>query len=151
MNGKFKSFMKYLLLFTFSGYIYICLELMFRGYSDITMMFAGSICAIPMIVLNNKFTYEFDFLLQLILCTIFCTIVEFIFGVLFNQDYSIWDYRNIPFNLYGQICLPFTFLWMIVSACVIPLMDWIDCYVFGYRTDTKPYYKIFGKVIWRMK
>lgn len=151
MNGKFKSFMKYLLLFTFSGYIYVCLELIFRGYSDITMMFASSICAIPMIILNNKFTYEIDFLLQLFLCAIFATLVEFIFGMLFNRDYSIWDYRNMPLNLYGQICLPFSLLWMIIAACVIPLMDWIDCYIFGYKPETKPYYKIFGKVIWRMK
>lgn len=151
MNGKFKSFMKYLLLFTFSGYIYVCLELIFRGYSDITMMFASSICAIPMIILNNKFTYEIDFLLQLFLCAIFATLVEFIFGMLFNRDYSIWDYRNMPLNLYGQICLPFSLLWMIIAACVIPLMDWIDCYIFGYKPETKPYYKIFGKVILRMK
>lgn len=151
MNGKFKSFMKYLLLFTFSGYIYVCLELIFRGYSDITMMFASSICAIPMIILNNKFTYEIDFLLQLFLCSIFATLVEFIFGMLFNRDYSIWDYRNMPLNLYGQICLPFSLLWMIIAACVIPLMDWIDCYIFGYKPNKKPYYKIFGRIIWRMK
>lgn len=151
MNGKFKSFMKYLLLFTFSGYIYVCLELIFRGYSDITMMFASSICAIPMIILNNKFTYELDFLLQLFLCAIFATLVEFIFGMLFNRDYSIWDYRNMPLNLYGQICLPFSLLWMIIAACVIPLMDWIDCYIFGYKPNKKPYYKIFGRIIWRMK
>ena len=151
MNGKFKSFMKYLLLFTFSGYIYVCLEFIFRGYSDITMMFASSICAIPMIILNNKFTYEIDFLLQLFLCAIFATLVEFIFGMLFNRDYSIWDYRNMTLNLYGQICLPFSLLWMIIAACVIPLMDWIDCYIFGYKPETKPYYKIFGKVILRMK
>lgn len=151
MNGKFKSFMKYLLLFTFSGYIYVCLELIFRGYSDITMMFASSICAIPMIILNNKFTYEIDFLLQLFLCAIFATLVEFIFGMLFNRDYSIWDYRNMPLNLYGQICLPFSLLWMIIAACVIPLMDWIDCYIFGYKPNKKPYYKIFGRIIWRMK
>ena len=151
MNGKFKSFIKYFLLFTFSGYIYVCIELIFRGHSDITMMFAGSICAIPMIVLNNYFTYDIDFLLQLFLCVIFCTIVEFIFGIIFNQNYTIWDYRNMPFNLYGQICLPFSFLWMGIAACIIPLMDWIDCYIFGYKPETKPYYKIFGKVIWRMK
>ena len=66
-----KSFMKYVLLFTFSGYIYVCLELLFRGRSDITMMFCASICVIPMVVLNNQFSYEVDFLLQLVLCTIF--------------------------------------------------------------------------------
>lgn len=146
-----KNFIKYLLLLTFSGYIYVCLELLFRGRSDITMMFCASICVIPMIVLNNKFTYEMDFLLQLILCTLFATIIEFIFGIVFNSDYHIWDYRNMPLNLFGIICLPFSFLWMFIAAIVIPLMDWIDCYIFNYKPETKPYYKIFGKKIWQMK
>ena len=104
-----------------------------------------SICVIPMIILNNKFTYEMDFLLQLILCALFATIIEFIFGIVFNSDYHIWDYRNMPLNLFGMICLPFSFLWMFIAAIVIPLMDWIDCYIFNYKPETKPYYKIFGK------
>lgn len=146
-----KSFMKYVLLFTFSGYIYVCMELLFRGRSDITMMFCASICVIPMVILNNQFSYEVDFLLQLVLCSIFATFIEYIFGIIFNADYHIWDYRNMPFNIDGMVCLPFSLLWMLIAAWVIPLMDWIDCYVFGYKPDVKPYYKIFGKKIYQMK
>ena len=145
-----KSFMKYILLCTFSGYIYVCLELIFRGRSDITMMFCASICVIPMILLNNLFTYEIDVSLQIILCSIFASCIEYVFGIIFNRDFHIWDYRNMPFNLNGQICLPFSCIWMIVASIVIPLMDWIDWKVFNYKKDTKPYYKILGKVIWRM-
>nr|DAZ81222.1 MAG TPA: Putative ABC-transporter type IV [Caudoviricetes sp.] len=146
-----KNFIKYLLLLTFSGYIYVCIELLFRGRSDITMMFCASICVIPMIYLNNIFTYEVDFLLQLILCTIFATFVEYIFGIIFNTNYHIWDYRNMPYNIDGMICLPFSLLWMFIAAWVIPLMDWIDCHIFSYKPEIKPYYKIFGKIIWQMK
>ncbi len=146
-----KSLMKYLLLFTFSGYIYVCMELLFRGRSDITMMFCASICVIPMVLLNNQFSYEVDFLLQLVLCAIFATFIEYIFGAFFNSDYHIWDYRNMPFNIDGLICLPFSLLWMIIAAWVIPLMDWMDCYIFGYMPNQKPYYKIFGKKIYQMK
>ena len=146
-----KSFVKYLLLLTFSGYIYVCLELLFRGRSDITMMFCASICVIPMIYLNNIFTYNVDFLLQLILCTIFATWIEYIFGYIFNTDYHIWDYRNMPFNISGQICLPFSLLWMVIAALVIPLMDWIDYHIFNYKPEIKPYYKICGKTIYQMK
>lgn len=146
-----KSFMKYFLLFTFSGYIYVCMELLFRGRSDITMMFCASICVIPMVILNNQFSYEVDFLLQLFLCSIFATFIEYIFGIIFNADYHIWDYRNMPFNIDGMVCLPFSLLWMLIAALVIPLIDWIDCYIFGYKPDVKPYYKIFGKKIYQMK
>ena len=147
-----KSFMKYLLLFSFSGYVYVCLELLFRQRSDITMMFCASICCIPMIVLNNQFTYEMDFLWQIIICTIFCTGIEWIFGVLFNQDFHIWDYRNMPLTSSDyQVCLPFSLVWGLISTITIPLMDYIDYTIFDYLSDTPPYYKIFGKTVFRFK
>lgn len=146
-----KSFMKYILLLTFSGYIYVCMELLFRGRSDISMMFCASICVVPMVLLNNQFSYEVDFLLQVVLCAIFATFVEYIFGILLNTDYHIWDYRNMPFNIDGMVCLPFSLLWRLIAAWVIPLMDWMDWYIFGYKPDQKPYYKIWGKTIYQMK
>lgn len=146
-----KNFVKYILLLTFSGYIYVCMELLFRGRSDITMMFCASICVIPMIYLNNIFTYNVDFLLQLLLCSVHATLIEYCFGMIFNTDYHIWDYRNMPFNISGQICLLFSLVWGLIAFFVIPLMDWIDYHVFNYKPDTKPYYKIGNKIIYQMK
>lgn len=146
-----KNFVKYVLLLTFSGYTYVCMELLFRGRSDITMMFCASLCVVPMICLNNKFTYEVDFLLQIALSTIYATLIEYCFGMIFNTDYHIWDYRNMPFNIDGQICLPFSLIWALIAAFVIPLMDWIDHYIFNYKPGTKPYYKIGNKIIYQMK
>lgn len=31
------------------------------------------------------------------------------------------------------------------------LGHWIDCHIFSYKPEIKPYYKIFGKIIWQMK
>ena len=45
-----------------------------------------------------------------------CTFGELLFGLLFNRDYRIWDYRGLPMNWGGQICLYFTALWIPVSA-----------------------------------
>ena len=44
------------------------------------------------------------------------TAVELVTGLLVNRRHRVWDYRNIPLNLYGQICLPFSLLWYPVSA-----------------------------------
>ena len=41
--------------------------------------------------------------------------VEFLTGLLINRDHHIWDYRKMPMNLKGQICLPYSLLWMPVS------------------------------------
>ena len=43
------------------------------------------------------------------------TMVELLVGLIANQDYRIWDYRDLPGNFHGQICLPFFLLWMPLS------------------------------------
>ena len=43
------------------------------------------------------------------------TAVELTFGLLLNRQYRIWDYRHVPLNFLGQICLPYTLLWMPVG------------------------------------
>jgi len=44
------------------------------------------------------------------------TAVELGVGLLVNRDYRVWDYRGLPMNYRGQICLPFSLLWIPVSA-----------------------------------
>ena len=43
------------------------------------------------------------------------TAVELGVGLLLNRHYRIWDYRNSPLNFMGQICLPYSLLWMPVG------------------------------------
>ena len=43
------------------------------------------------------------------------TAVELGTGLLLNREYHIWDYRAVPGNFKGQICLPFSLLWIPVS------------------------------------
>lgn len=52
------------------------------------------------------------------------TAVEFIFGIIFNilLDMNVWNYENVPFNILGQICLPYSILWF--GLCFI-LFKWI--------------------------
>ena len=38
---------------------------------------------------------------------------------------DIWDYSRVPFNLLGQICLPYTLLWLPVSMLAIRLDGWL--------------------------
>ena len=46
---------EYLLLLCFAGYVYVILELLFRGRTDISMLFTASVCAIPIITLNDVY------------------------------------------------------------------------------------------------
>ena len=143
-----KIFFKYFLMMSFGGYVYVTLELLYRGRSAVSMMYCASLVTLVMILLNNIFTYEMDFLLQCIICTISCTGLEWIFGLLFNRDYLIWDYRGLPLSSPdGMVCFPFMLVWFIISFFAIPLLDYIEWKIFRYKPYTPPYYKIFNKKI----
>lgn len=141
-------------IFLFSGSVYYAMEIVFKkSHKSHWTMFvlAGLAGAIFIDGLNNLFSYEMDFLLQIFICSTTITIGELIVGLIWNQDYSIWNYTNMPFNYMGQICLPFYFLWMLLSAIFIPFLDYIEWRVFDYKPETPPYYKICNKVIIRFK
>ena len=146
-----KKLFKYISIYVFSGVLYTTIELLFRQRSDITMFFLAGICGLILTGLNNIYTYELDFSIQVILSTFCITLGEYIFGVLFNSDYHIWDYRNLPFNINGYVCLYFSLAWLVIATFGIPLLDYIEWKVFKYKYETPPYYKIFGKKIFQFK
>ena len=52
--------------------------------------------------------------------------VEFLTGLLVNRNYRVWDYRDMPLNIKGQICIPFCLLWLPVGLGAILLYDVLD-------------------------
>ena len=49
----------------------------------------------------------------------------------------IWDYSSLPFNLLGQICLPFTVLWFFLALLCIFVDDWLRHILFH---EERPHY-----------
>ena len=88
------------------------------------MIFLGGIVSV-LIGLINEITPNMRMWKQMFLGTILITVFEFILGYILNikLGLGIWDYSNIPFNIMGQICLPFSFLWFVLSYFVIMLDD----------------------------
>ena len=54
------------------------------------------------------------------------TMVELTTGLLFNRNYRVWDYRHLPLNFRGQICLPFFLLWIPLSLGAMGLYRLIN-------------------------
>ena len=56
-----------------------------------------------------------------------CTSIDFMTGMVANQNYELWDYRDMPFNFMGQVCLQNSLVYSIAATiivwCVYPLMD----------------------------
>lgn len=40
---------------------------------------------------------------------------ELVTGLLVNQNYGVWDYRQQPLNFLGHVCVGFSLLWIPVS------------------------------------
>ena len=93
---------------------YVLLELLWRGWSHISMFLAGGTCFLLLGGLENA-KPRLPLPLRALAGAGVITMVELLFGLLFNRGYGVWDYRSMPGNFYGQICLPFTALWIPIS------------------------------------
>lgn len=111
-------------IFIIFGISYFTLEILYRGYSHWIMIFLGGIVSV-LIGLINEITPNMRMWKQMLLGTILITVFEFMLGYILNikLGLGIWDYSNIPFNIMGQICLPFSFLWFVLSYFIIMLDD----------------------------
>ena len=133
---------KYLFLFSFGGIIYLLIELLWRVYSHWSMFILGGSCFVLLGLLNQKYTRQIPLLLQMLYGAFIITSLEFIAGCILNLwlNLNVWDYNNMPYNILGQICLPYMILWFILSpACII-----VDDYMrYLFFDEDKPHYQLF--------
>ena len=100
-------------LFMLGGAAYVGLELLWRGRSHISMFLAGGTCFLLLGRLNRT---GLPLPLRAVAGAGIITAVELIAGLIANRDYAVWDYRAMPANFLGQICLTYSLLWIPVSA-----------------------------------
>ena len=118
-----KKISEYLFLYGIGGWIYYILEILFRGFSHWSMFVLGGICMMFFSYQGQQVHWQDDFLLQVFRCSIFVTAAEFITGIIVNKWFAlhVWDYSRMPFQLFGQICLPFMMLFACLCAVGIYL------------------------------
>lgn len=131
--------LKYLFLFWFGGATYVTLEVLWRRYSHWTMLLLAGILFIIIGLLNEIWNWNLKFRYQVLISTAIATVLELFTGLIVNicLGWNVWDYSNVPFNFLGQICLPYTFLWIALSAIAIILDDVLRWKFFG---EEKPHY-----------
>lgn len=142
-----------LLLFLIGGFVYMCIEILWRGYTHWSMFVLGGICFVIMGLLNEyKIQWHWCLLRQSVVSAVIVTIFEFFTGCIVNLwlKWNVWNYSTLPFNLYGQICLYFFLLWIPLSMIGIILDDWIRYilyfhlhkYIHCMHKREKPHYKL---------
>lgn len=137
---KAKLFYKYLFLFLVGGLAYCGIEMLWRGYTHWTMFLVGGICFLFCGSINELFDWDMPIWKQMLICSAGITVIEFVSGVIINIIFklNVWDYSNLPFNILGQVCLPFSILWFGLSFIAILADDWLRYWLFG---EEKPHYK----------
>ena len=116
---KFKVFS---ILFFIGGLGYNLIEIFWRGYTHVSMFFAGGICFNAFSFLGKRFCKcKKTTLCFLGAATV--TAVEFTIGCIVNLwlKKRVWDYSRQPLNILGQVCPFFSFLWGVLSFVFIPV------------------------------
>lgn len=133
------TFFKYFILFSVGGLIYMMIEIMFSGSTHWTMGILGGICFILIGLIDSYL--DLPLYKQMLIGSMIVTTLEFIAGVILNLwlHLNIWDYSMLPYNILGQVCLPFSLLWFLLCLPAILLDDWIRTRLFG---EAMPQYKL---------
>ena len=128
MKKALSLFLKYLSLFAVMGSIYYMIEIMWRGYSHISMFILAGVCGVCIGLINEVLSMDTPIWLQAIIGSCIVTIGEFISGCILNLwlGLGIWDYSNMPFNILGQICPKYTVYWFMLCAVAFMLIELRD-------------------------
>ena len=131
---------KNILLLVVGGAVYCGVELLFRGFTHWSMGIVGGLCFWICGQINEGFSMDMLVWEQMAISAVLITMTEFISGCILNLclGLAIWDYSNIPLNLLGQICLPFSMAWFILSLPAIVLDDYLR---YWYFDEEKPSYR----------
>ena len=121
--GELMGLGKKLLLFTVGGLGYVGIELLWRGRSHYSMFLAGGTCFLLLGQLGKRTKWAPVHALG---GAAIITAVELITGLLANRDYGVWDYRHMPFQFLGQICLGYSLLWVPLSLGAVTLYRLLD-------------------------
>ena len=141
LNKLLKQLAIALVIGTISGFIYMGLEMCWRGFthwSSFLMGFiAGGFICDPLN--DNSFEWDDPLVIQMTISSICITLMEYCVGKVVNTDYSVWDYRDCLWNVEGMVCLGASLLWGVLSLIPIFLGDFIRWKFFG---EDKPRYKL---------
>jgi hypothetical protein len=106
--------------FMLGGLIYCGIEVAYRGYTHRSMLAAGGLCFVLLCFLARS---QISLLYGAVIGAIGITLVELAVGSVVNLwlGLEVWDYSMLPFNLWGQVSLPYTLIWFVLSVLVILL------------------------------
>lgn len=109
------------------GLLYMGIELIWRGHTHWTMGVLGGVCFILIGLINEVLPQDTPLVQQMAAGALLVTAAELLAGLLLNRwlGLAVWDYSDMPLNLWGQVCAPYTILWFFLSLPAIVAEDWM--------------------------
>ena len=108
------KFWKQILYFYLGGMAYTGLELLWRSRSHGSMFILGGCC---FLALGQLRRLRLPLPIRALVGSAAVTAAELGAGLLVNRSYHVWDYRRVPLNFMGQICLRYSLLW--IPVCLL--------------------------------
>lgn len=124
-----KKAMTYMTVFLLGGGLYCTLEVLWRGYTHWSMALVGGLCVVLIYCVEGL---RFTTFWKMVLCGIGITLIEGVSGVFLNLIWKlgVWDYSDLYLNLFGQVCLWFAMLWMLLSYPAMKLISFLNRHIF---------------------
>ena len=132
-----RKIITYLVLFVTGGSIYYLLECLWKKdhTSHWSMFVLAGIVFILTGLINEVYTFHMSAFKQGIIAGCFIAApLEYMFGLIFNADYSIWDYRGMWGTIHfldDQVNIFFVGLWIILCTFCV----WLDDYIRGWFNE----------------
>jgi uncharacterized membrane protein len=123
---------KNIILIFIMGALYMVLEGLWRGWTNIAMLLVGGLCGLLIGKMNERCEEILTIWEKCLLGAAIILLIEFISGMILNVylQLGIWNYSNIWGNLYGQICIPYAILWFLLVPFVIYVYNYLRYFLF---------------------
>ena len=99
---------------------YPLLELAWRSRTHPSMALAGGLSTM---LIHHMGKTTFSLPAKSCLCGLGITAIEAGCGLVWNRKHQVWDYRRMPYNWHGQVCLPYSLMWCVLSAAYLTIED----------------------------
>lgn len=147
-GGRLMRMSKAPVLFCAGALCYTAVEYLWRWHTGRlpvhwSMAVLGGAMFLLIGAINEFLPWEMPLLLQGLLGSVAVTAAELAAGLYLNLylGLGIWDYSHLPFQLLGQICLPFSLAWVALSVVGVVLDDWLRHLFWG---EEQPRYTFWG-------
>ncbi len=113
------------LLFLTGSCAYPTLEMLWRGRTHYSMALAGGVCMVLISRICCGKMRKKSLSARCLAGSAIITGVEFAAGVVVNNIFHlhVWDYSDMPLNVLGQVCLPYSILWFGLSIPAMALCE----------------------------